>query len=268
MQNLAIVSCKEIVNLPLDKIIPNPYQPRKRFDKLALEELSKSILKYGIMQPLNVRYINGMIYELVAGERRLRAAKIAGLTEVPVIIVNISDKDSAAIALIENIQRENLSFFEEAEGYQSLMVDFGYTQDEIADLMGKSQSTVANKLRILRLNRNIKNIIIDENLTERHARALLKLNDEKLQEEVLKKVIKFGLNVARTEDLIETTIKKINGEEEIKPKTTIKGYIGDIRLFTNTIKSAVNIMKEAGVETDYEMVHNDNGYEIRIKVVM
>lgn len=268
MQNLAILSCKEIVNLPVEKILPNPYQPRKSFDKISLEELSKSILKYGIMQPLSVRYINGRIYELVAGERRLRAARLAGLKEVPVLIVNISDKDSAAIALIENIQRENLSFFEEAEGYQSLMVDFGYTQEEIADLMGKKQSTVANKLRLLRLSYQVKKIIIEENLTERHARALLRLNKEKLQLEALKKVVKHGLNVARTEDLIESTLKKINGQEENKPKMTIKGYINDIRFFTNTIKNAVNIMKEAGVDTKYEVVHNDNGYEIKIKVVM
>lgn len=268
MQNLAIVSCKEIVNLSVDKILPNPYQPRKRFDRPALEELSRSILKYGIMQPLSVRYINGMIYELVAGERRLRAARLAGLNEVPVIIVNISDKDSAAIALIENIQREGLSFFEEAEGYQSLMVDFGYTQEEIADLMGKSQPAVANKLRLLRLSPEIKKTIINEALTERHARALLKLTDKEVQAEVLGKVIKFGLNVSRTEELIEATLKKINGGEEEKPQSHIKGYINDIRLFTNTIKSAVNIMKEAGVETNYEMVHNDDGYEIRIKVVM
>lgn len=268
MQNLAIVSCKEIVNLPIDKILPNPYQPRKRFEKNSLEELSKSILKYGIMQPLSVRYINGMVYELVAGERRLRAARLSGLTEVPVLIVNISDRDSAAIALIENIQRENLSFFEEAEGFQSLMVDFGYTQDEIADLMGKKQSTIANKLRLLRLSPSLKRIIVEEKLTERHARALLKLNDENLQMEALKKVVKYGLNVARTEDMIESTLKKINGENKNKPQNTIKGYINDIRLFTNTIKNAVNIMKEAGVETNYEMVHNENGYEIKIKVVM
>lgn len=266
MEDLAVLNYKEIVNISVEKIIPNPYQPRKLFDRNALEELAKSIKKYGIMQPLSVRYINGILYELVAGERRLRAAKLAGLKEVPVIIVNISDKDSAAVALIENIQRENLNFFEEGEGYRSLMVDFGYTQEEIAEIMGKSQSGVANKLRVLRLDKDIKNIITAEGLTERHARALLKITDKEVQRNILDKVVKFGLNVERTEKLIESALQKINEVEE--PKPHIKGYIGDIRFFTNTIKSAVNIMKEAGVETDYEMVHNDDGYEIRIKVVM
>lgn len=268
MQSLAVVNYTEIIYLPIDKIIPNPYQPRRRFNKSALDELSKSILKYGIMQPLNVRYVNGLIYELVSGERRLRAAKIAGLKEIPAVIVNVSDKDSAAIALIENIQNENISFFEEAESYQSLMVDFGYTHEEIADLMGKNKYEIYNKLKLLKLNRNIKNAIVNEGLSENHAKAILKIDNESLQEEILNKVIKFGLNISRTEELIESTVKKLNGGEKLKPKNNIKGYINDIRLFTNTIKSAVDIMKEAGVETNYEMIHNDDGYEIRINIVM
>ncbi len=266
MQNLIAVISPEIVNLPIDKIIPNPYQPRKILNKASLEELSRSILKNGIIQPLKVRCINDKIYELVVGERRLMAAKLAGLKEIPAVIVNISDKDTATAELIENIQRENLSFIEEAQGYQDLMVDFGYTQEEIADLMGKELSHINDKLMLLKLSKKIKNIIINEDLKEGHAKAVLKINNELLQEEILKKVIKYGLNVTRTEELIESTLKKLKGAQKEEPK--IKGYINDIRLFTNTIKGAVNIMREAGIKTDYKMIRINDGYEIRIKVIM
>lgn len=267
MQNLAVLSCKDIIYLDVNKILPSPYQPRKSFDKSTLTDLAKSIKSYGVMQPLSVRYLNRGIYELVAGERRLKAAKLAGLTEIPAIVVNVSDKDSAVMALVENIQRENLGFFEEAEGFQSLMVDFGYTQEEIAGLVGKGQSTVSNKLRTLRLDPVIKGIIVEEGLTERHARALLKLDDVEKQKEALNKVIKYDLNVSKTEELIESMVKK----EVVKVNAfrgNIKGYITDIRIFTNTIKNAVDLMKEAGVATEYEIVQSEDGYEIKIKVAL
>lgn len=276
MQNVAIISCNEIVYLPVDKIRLNPYQPRKNFDKVPLEELAKSIKQYGVMQPISVRFINGVSYELVAGERRLRACKLAGIDTIPTIIVNISDKDSAAIALIENMQRENLNFLEEAEGFQNLMSDFSYTQEELAHILGKSQSTIANKLRLLRLDKEVKKMLVENLLTERHARALLKIDDEQLQKEVLNKVVRYGLNVKRTENLIESVLANndtlnddnyIDANNDKKSNIKVKRYFKDVRLFTNTIKQAVKLMNDSGVATNYVVKQNEDGvYEINIKL--
>ena len=180
---------KNIVYIRIENIRPNPYQPRKKFERASLEELCESIKQYGIIQPINVR-ISGSGYELVAGERRLRAAEMAGLREIPAIILDVSDNDSAIMALIENLQREDLTYFEEAEGYQNLLSEHNLTQEELAEKIGKSQSTIANKIRLLRLSPLIKKILIDNSLTERHARALLKLHDEQLQLKVLKRSAK------------------------------------------------------------------------------
>ena len=179
---------KEINYVDIEKIRPNPYQPRKKFNKISLEELCESIKQYGVIQPINVRKISVNMYELVAGERRLRAATMAGLVKVPCIVINIDDNDSAVLALIENLQREDLSYMEEAEGYNNLLNEHGFTQEELAKKVGKSQSTIANKIRLLKLPPLVKKILADNNLTERHARSLLKLHDEQLQLKVLKKV--------------------------------------------------------------------------------
>lgn len=263
MQNVAIISCDEVTYIPIGKIRPNPYQPRKFFERSTLEELAKSISQYGVMQPVSVRYINDAVYELVSGERRLRASKIAGLETVPAIIVNVNDRDTASIALIENIQREDLNFLEEAEGYRNLMKDYGYTQEELAYVLGKSQPSVANKLRILKLDKNILNKILENGLTERHARALLKIEDKEVQEEILNKVIKYGLNVKRTEELIENAL---NGNSEPQPRQKIKRYIKDIRLFTNTVKKAVSLMNESGIKTEYTVKEEDKSYEINVTI--
>ena len=156
---------KEIIYLDVEKIYPNPYQPRKIFEENSIEELSISIEKYGVLEPILVREVKGSFYELVAGERRLKACKKIGIAKIPAIITNINKKDSACMALIENVQRERLNFIEEAEGFQTLMVDFGYTQEEIAKIIGKKQSTISNKLRLLKLKKDIKNTIIQNKLT-------------------------------------------------------------------------------------------------------
>lgn len=194
---------KNINYISVDLISPNIYQPRKYFDEESLNELAQSIKSYGIVQPLSVRKLNEYKYELIAGERRLRAAKKIGLKEVPVIIVNISDKESAAIALLENLQRENLNFLEEAEAYYNLIKDHSYTQEKLAEVIGKKQSTIANKIRILKLNKQVREIILKNNLTERHARALLKLPSVELQIKILDIILKKSLNVKKTEELIE-----------------------------------------------------------------
>ena len=209
----------EIKNLDLESITPNPFQPRRVFDNTQLEELAQSIKDFGVLQPILVRKI-GTGYELVAGERRFRASQLAGLKTIPAIVKNLSDKEIAEMALIENLQREDLNYFEEAEGYARLMKEFGITQDEIAKRMGKSQSTIANKLRLLNLPENVRKEISINVITERHARALLKLEDEKLQLHALNAIYTKNLNVRQTDELVEqlliTNEKQAN--EKIKEK--------------------------------------------------
>ena len=178
------MEAKKVMEIPIEKIVPNPYQPRRVFSQAALEELSNSIKSYGILQPITVRDINGN-YELVAGERRFRAAKLANLEFVPAIINNMTDESSAVLALLENLQREDLNFIEEAMGYENLIKEHSFTQQQLAEKLGKNQSTIANKLRILRLPMEIKIKLVENDLTERHARALLKLPNEELIKETL-----------------------------------------------------------------------------------
>ncbi len=256
----------KIQNLPIDKIRPNPYQPRKYFDKTALEELAASIREYGVMQPINVRLINGCSYELVSGERRLRASQLAGLLTIPAIIVDVSDNDSAVLALIENLQRQNLHYIEEAEGYQNLMQDYGLTQEELAAKLGRNQSTIANKLRILKLSPEIKKLLAENDLTERHARALLKIPDLEVQKVIIYKVIDQELNVKKTEELVESTLNKMRQDKLPKSEQKVKRSFNDIRLFTNTLKQSVDIMRKGGIEATYDIEEKQDCYEVNIKI--
>jgi len=268
MENTVLNIDSEIMYLSVESVIPNPYQPRKFFDKDSIEDLARSIREYGVMQPISVRLINGKSYELVAGERRLRASRLAGLTTIPAIVINIREQDSAMLAIIENIQRENLNFMEEAEGFANLLTDYNFTQEELARRLGKSQSTIANKVRLLKLPKSVTKLLIDAGLTERHARSLLRLSCEKTQLSVVQKIITYGLNVKKTEELVE----KILGAEEEVDKLPIrdrkvKRVIKDMRLFSNSIKQSIDIMQESGFDTDYIMEEIEGGYEILIKVV-
>lgn len=239
---------KNIIYVGIDNIRPNPYQPRKQFNKISLEELCESIKQYGVIQPINVRKLSSNMYELVAGERRLRAATMAGLKEIPAIVMDVNDNDSAVMALIENLQREDLSYMEEAEGYNNLISEHGFTQEELAAKIGKSQSTIANKIRLLKLPPLVKKILADNSLTERHARALLKLHDEQLQLKVLKSVCEKGLNVKKTEELVERAIDRYTRQEnEKKNRAKYTKAIKDIRIFVNTIKQSIELMKKSGV---------------------
>lgn len=258
---------KNITYVSIEAIRPNPYQPRKQFNKVALEELCESIKYYGVLQPINVRKITSNTYELVAGERRLRAATMAGLKEIPTIIVNVDDNDSAVIALIENLQREDLSYMEEAEGYNNLLIEHGFTQEELAQKIGKSQSTIANKIRLLKLPPLVKKIIADNNLTERHARALLKLHDEQLQLKVLRHVCEKGLNVKRTEELVERAIERYTkGIKEKVPEKKMTKAIKDIRIFVNTIKQAIDLMKKSGVNAKAAQIDRGEYIEFVVRV--
>jgi ParB family chromosome partitioning protein len=258
---------KNITYVGIDHIRPNPYQPRKQFNKMALEELCDSIKQYGVLQPINVRRLSHSTYELVAGERRLRAATMAGLNEIPAIIISVDDNDSAVMALIENLQREDLSYMEEAEGYSNLINEHGFTQEELAQKIGKSQSTIANKIRLLKLSPLVKKILSDNNLTERHARALLKLHDEQLQLKVLRLVCERGLNVKKTEELVEKAIDKYS--KDIKQRATDKKMtkaIKDVRIFVNTIKQAIDLMKQSGVNAKAAQIDRGEYIEFVVRV--
>lgn len=239
---------KKISNVLIENIRPNPYQPRKQFNKKALMELSDSIKQYGIIQPVTIRRMSPGIYELIAGERRIKAAALAGIRAVPAIIVNAGDNDSAVMALIENLQREDLNYLEEAECYNNLISDYDFTQEGLAEKIGKSQSTIANKIRLLKLPPIVKKMLVDNKLTERHARALLKLHKEQMQLKVLKYVCDKGLNVKRTEELIEKVINKYYRGYDKKNYGKISKSIRDVRIFINTIKQAIDLMKKSGVD--------------------
>jgi len=256
---------KSIINIPVDDISPNPYQPRKDFNKSNLEDLSDSIMEYGILQPINVRKMGDAGYELVAGERRLRAAKLAGLKEIPAIVIEIVEQDSAIISLIENLQRENLGFFDEAEGYYNLINDHGLTQEELARKIGKNQSTVANKIRLLRLPDSVKKKIMEHRLTERHARALLKIPDEKLQQKVLKNVIKKSLNVKTTEDIIAKLIDETAAAKDELSDRRIRGKM-QYNIYVNTIKNVYRQILKTGFKMQYNQADKGDYIEITIKV--
>lgn len=239
----------EVQYIDINSIRPNPYQPRKQFSTSSLNELCESIKSYGVMHPISVRKITANTYELVAGERRLRAATMAGLSKIPVTLISINDNDQAIIALIENIQRENLGFLDEAEAYDNLLKNSHITQEELAVKIGKSQSTIANKLRLLRLPSEVKRKISENELTERHARALLKVNDEKLQNKILDLVCEKGLNVKKTEDLVDKVYNKYvvgTKQTEIIHQQVTK-VVSDVRIFVNTIKQAIEVMKNSGI---------------------
>lgn len=235
---------RKVVSLPISHIKANPYQPRRTFESIPLEELSQSIRSYGVMQPITVRKLGNSFYELVAGERRLRASKMAGLTSIPAIVVEIDNDSSAILALLENLQRENLNYIEEAEGYARLIHMHQFTQEELASKLGKKQSTVANKLRLLRLPHDVREALLANGLTERHARALLKLETGQDMLEVLEAVVTRSLNVKETEALVT---QRLSHDEMPKKKRRV-GKLKDIRIFTNTIRQAVEMMVESGIK--------------------
>ncbi len=255
---------KIVKDIPVDKVIPNPYQPRKVFSMSALEELSKSIKEYGILQPITVRQMEDS-YELVAGERRLRAAKLAELETIPAIINNMSDEYSAVLALLENLQREDLNFIEESLGYESLIKQHNFTQQQLAEKLGKNQSTIANKLRILKLPNTVKQYLVENGLTERHARALLKLPNEELMMDVVKKVAKQELTVKKTEKLINDILENIKAENEPEKRQNMKCSMG-IRIYLNTLKQAYDAILNTGIEAKYNEIDKGDYMEVVVKI--
>ena len=247
-----------IIYLSVDEIEPSPVQPRKNFEDENLKELSQSIAEYGILNPLTVR-LRDCRYELVAGERRLRAARLAGLSEVPCILLDVSMEEASLIALVENLQRRDLDFIEEANGIRQLISLFGMSQEEAARRIGKSQSAVANKLRLLKLPKDVLMLLRDRGLTERHGRALLRLNGAAAQRAALAYIIEHDLNVAATDSYIDSLLARADEAEKHEQKRTF--VMKDVRVFVNTIMHGLDLMKQGGIaagmkreETEDELI--------------
>lgn len=253
-------SIEQITSIDINLIVPNPNQPRKVFTEDSIIKLADSIRQYGIIQPLLVRKINDT-YELVAGERRLRASKELGLKAVPCIITDISELKSAEISIIENLLREDLNIFEQAEAIQALIDTHNLTQEEIATRLSNSQSFVANKLRLLRFSSAERELILKNNLTERHARALLRIADPILRDKILGAIINEGLNVAGTDELVESYLAKRDGKASAS-----KGNSKGISAFYSTINRAIDTIKGQGISIKCRRVENDDYTELTIIV--
>ena len=261
--NFLVKSENTILEIPIIKIRPNKAQPRRLFSEEELCALSQSIAENGVLQPLTVRKVSASEYELVAGERRLRACVMAGLRKVPCILVKCSDKESAVYALLENLQRADLSFFEEARGISRLIRRYGFTQEQAARKLGKSQSTVANKLRLLRLTPEEQEWIENAGLSERHARCLLQLDDEESRREALSKIISDSLTVRQTEELVSVLQNTAPQENR---RSSGKAVIKDFRIFVNTINKAVSTMRIAGINAQASQTDNGNFIEYTIRI--
>ena len=270
MSVLSLVTGREdrtLRRIRVSDIARNPNQPRKYFDPEAIAQLAESIRQYGVLNPLTVRRLPTGGYELVAGERRLRAARVAGLNDVPCLVIAADNEDSSAIALVENLQRRDLDFFEEAQGFRRLIDQYGLTQEEAARKVGKTQSAVANKLRLLRLSAQNMELIRSANLTERHARCLLRLEEESDRINATNYIIEHDLNVSRSEQYIESLLA-----QEQEPETTSGGgrkvvrLIKDVRCFLNALNRAVGVMVDAGVGATVEQQESDDGLTLTINI--
>ena len=248
--------------IPLGRIRPNPQQPRRSFDEEGLAELAASIRSCGILQPLTVRRA-GDGYELVAGERRLRAARIAGLREVPCLVAQVGEEDSALLALMENLQRRDLDCWEEAQAIARLISRYGLSQEEAARRLGRAQPTVANKLRLLRIPPAERKRMMDAGLTERHARALLRLQDPEVQRRAAGDMVRRGMNVAQAEAYVE---KLLQSAQVTPPRGRSTYIIKDVRLFLNSVDRGLHLMRQAGVDAGWNRQDTDREILLTIRI--
>ena len=248
--------------IPLGRIRPNPQQPRRSFDEEGLAELAASIRSCGILQPLTVRRA-GEGYELVAGERRLRAARIAGLREVPCLVAQVGEEDSALLALMENLQRRDLDCWEEAQAIARLISRYGLSQEEAARRLGRAQPTVANKLRLLRLPEDVRALLRENGLTERHARALLRLQDPEVQRPAAGDMVRRGMNVAQAEAYVE---KLLQSAQVTPPRGRSTYIIKDVRLFLNSVDRGLHLMRQAGVDAGWNRQDTDREILLTIRI--
>lgn len=251
----------QIILLPQEEIYPNPNQPRSRFDFDELEGLAQSIRQNGIIQPIAVRVNSKGNYELISGERRLRASRLVGISQIPCIIMDAGDDKSALFALIENMQRCDLGFFEEASAIEKLIVDFKMSREEVCRKLGKAPPTISNKLRLLKLPEDIRLKITQEGLTERHARALLRLTSRSQLDRALSIITERHLTVSESEKLIEQMLSNDKGRK----KPTVKLF-KDVRIFVNTLNHAVDTMRRAGIEADSAKSETDEYIEYIVRI--
>lgn len=261
-------SRRRVLEIPVGQIRPNPCQPRKYFDPESLRELSESIRQNGVLQPITVREMGGA-YELIAGERRLRAAVLAGLSVIPAQILEAGDGTSALLALTENLQRQNLHYLEEAAAFATLISDYGMTQEELARRLGKRQSTIANKLRLLRLSPEIQRTLREAGLSERHARALLRIPDAELRQTALQAMVARSMSVREAEALVEKVIEDLRARPVAEPEPPRLEQreilaVSDIRLLTNSIRQSLQLMERAGMQVELSEEEDGDGYHIAI----
>lgn len=260
----------KVINIPINAVKPNPYRPRKFFDVTSVSELSDSIKEMGLIQPISVRRLKPGTYELVSGERRLRAAEMAGLEEIRAIVMSISDDDCAKLALAENIQRKNINFFEEATAFYNLIFEHMISREELSKSIGVSETRISKMLKLSRLSSTVKNIIIENGLTEEHAFSLLKIPDEAKRLEALKKAIEIGMTAkdfARfTDNLCQTEPAKIIVPAPKPMREVCKPAVSDYRIIFNTLNKALKLMEEAGVKTKSRKTEHKNFYEYVIRI--
>ncbi|MGM9924407.1 MAG: nucleoid occlusion protein [Bacillus sp. (in: firmicutes)] len=253
---------EEIKKIPISKIVPNRFQPRTIFNDAKITELAQTIHTHGIIQPIVVREFEDDHFEIIAGERRFRAMQKLGWEEAPVIVKNFSDTETASVALIENLQREELSPIEEAVAYSKLLELHQLTQEALAQRLGIGQSTVANKLRLLKLPDEVHQALLNKTITERHARALIPLKDAAKQLVVLKDVIEQQLNVKQTEE----RVAKLLSSTKKKPKPKRKAFSKDMRIAVNTIRQSVSMVMDNGIKLDTEEEEHEEYYQFTIKI--
>lgn len=255
-----------LVYLPVNKILPNPYQTRSGFDRGNIEELAKSIKNYGVLQPIGVRLINKKIYELIFGERRLMACKMAGIDSIPAVVTEIGDREAAALTIAENIHRKNLHYMEMADAVNILYKGFGYNEDEIAQILALPFDEIRKYNELNEFSKDVKNILIKDNISREQAEILLMTKDSDIQKNVIDKVREYKLSTEKTEILVKGAIKeKMIGTVETNHRN-IKKKFTDLRLFTNTLKQAVSLMNESGMKSDYEIEKNEDKYKICINI--
>lgn len=266
----AVQTAEEVIKLPIDQIVPNRFQPRTIFDDEKIEELSRTIHTHGVIQPIVVRKTSENQYEIIAGERRYRAMKKLQWTEVPAIVRNLTDKETASIALIENLQREELTAIEEAVAYQKLLELHELTQEALAQRLGKGQSTVANKLRLLRLPDEVQQAILQRKISERHARALIAIKDQPLQLEILQQTVDNDWNVRQLEEQIQAILHPVTDEQEgsvpKKARPKRKAISKDVRIALNTIKQSLTMVTKSGITVKTEEEDTEEYYQITVKI--
>ncbi len=254
---------ESVVQLPMDKIQPNRYQPRTIFDSGKLAELAQTIESHGVIQPIVVREVEDGIFEIIAGERRYRAMQSLNWTEAPAIIREMSERETASIALIENLQREELTAIEEAHAYQALLEMHELTQGALAEKLGKGQSTIANKLRLLKLPQEIQDAILNRQISERHARALIPLKDEAQRLLLFNETLEKDYNVRQLEQRIEQLTK---ADKKPKKKRVRRIVNKDVRIALNTIRESVSVIHDNGIAIDTQEEENDDYFQVTVRI--